>query len=416
MSNSRAIAATTATIRMLLQTEVPLMDPDLQQSGFEVTTQPPDIARKGVTKSQLNLFLYQTTVNAAWRNMNVPFQTRPGETASPPLAVNLYYLITPFGLGEADDETISHRVLGAAMSILSDHALLGPDEIKNAFNGSGLENQIERVRITLQPLDIEQMFRLWSAFQTQYRLSAAYEISVILIDSNAPSKSGLPVLRRGSEDHGPTAIAGGAPILEAAIPPHFQPAVQLGDDLLATGRAFSANGIIARFSPRLAGQSVDLPTQAAGGGALTVHIPNTAEDPQAIDRWQPGTYRLSMVPNTPGLPLSDSIDIGLAPSITVSPNNSPPGDVHLTIECIPRLQKGQVVFVVFGEQTPIAPTAITTPADPSKPTTLTFTIAAVTKGTYVVRLRVDGVDSLPVVYGGSPPLPSFDPKQQVVVA
>lgn len=416
MSNSRAIAAATATIRMLLQTEVPLMDPDLQQSGFEVTTQPPDIARKGVTKSQLNLFLYQTTVNAAWRNLNVPLQTRPGETASPPLAINLYYLITPFGLGEADDEAISHRVLGAAMSILSDHALLGPDEIKNAFNGSGLETQIERVRITLQPLDIEQMFRLWSAFQTQYRLSAAYEISVILIDSNAPAKAGLPVLRRGSQDLGPAAITGGAPILETAIPPHSQPAVMLGDDLLVTGRGLSASGVVAHFIPRLGGQSVDLPARSASGGSLTLHIPNIAEDPQALDRWQPGTYRLSLVPKTAGLPPSDDLDIGLAASITVSPNNAQPGDVNLTIGCIPRLKDGQVVFLVFGEQTPIAPTAATTPADPTKPTTLTFTIPAVAKGTYVVRLRVDGIDSLPVVYTGSPPLPSFDPKQQVVVA
>jgi hypothetical protein len=401
---------------MLLQNEVPLMDPDLQQSGFEVTTKPPDIARKGVTKSQLNLFLYQTTINAAWRNLEMPRQTRPGELAPPPLAINLYYLITPFGLGEADDEAISHRVLGAAMSILSDHALLGPDEIKNAFNGSGLETQIERVRITLQPLDIEQMFRLWSAFQTQYRLSAAYELSVVLIDSNNPTKAGLPVFRRGSADTGPSAITGGAPILETAVPPRFQPSVQLGDDLLVTGQALSASAVVARFVARPAGNPVDLPAQAADGGALRVHIPNAAEDAQALARWQPGGYQLSLVPKTKGLPPSNSLDVSLAPSITVSPNNAQPGDVALTIECAPRLQQDQVVFIVFGDQTPLAPQTITTPADKTKPTVLTLTIPAVRQGTYVVRLRVDGVDSLPVVYTGAPPLPAFDPKQQVIVA
>jgi hypothetical protein len=39
------------------------------------------------------------------------------------------------------------------------------------------------VRVTLQPLSLEEMSRLWSTFQTQYRLSVAYEVSVVLIDS-----------------------------------------------------------------------------------------------------------------------------------------------------------------------------------------------------------------------------------------
>jgi hypothetical protein len=32
-----------------------------------------------------------------------------------------------------------------------------------------------------------------------------------------------------------------------------------------------------------------------------------------------------------------------------------------------------------------------------------------------VRLRVDGVDSIPVIVTGTPPLPAFDPAQQVVI-
>jgi hypothetical protein len=47
---------------------------------------------------------------------------------------------------------------------------------------------------------------------------------------------------------------------------------------------------------------------------------------------------------------------------------------------------------------------------------VTVTFPAVSAGTYVVRLRVDGVDSDPVHYVGSPPLPEFDPASQVVVA
>jgi hypothetical protein len=49
------------------------------------------------------------------------------------------------------------------------------------------------------------------------------------------------------------------------------------------------------------------------------------------------------------------------------------------------------------------------------PTTLTFSIPNVDAGSYVVRLRVNGVDSIPVIYSGTPPLPAFDGSQTVTV-
>ena len=136
MSNSLAIAATTASVRNLLLRLIPMRDAEL--ADLEVTTQPPDIARKGITKSQANLFLYQTVVNGAWRNMDMPRQVRPGETGAPPLALNLHYLITTFGRGEADNDVISHRVLGGAMSVLHDHMLLSPDDIRMAVADNDL--------------------------------------------------------------------------------------------------------------------------------------------------------------------------------------------------------------------------------------------------------------------------------------
>ena len=82
MSKSLAIAATTATLRNLLLKEVPKADSGLPQ-GFEVKTLPPDVAATKITGDNpaLNLFLYQTQLNAAWRNQDMPLGTRPGETA-----------------------------------------------------------------------------------------------------------------------------------------------------------------------------------------------------------------------------------------------------------------------------------------------------------------------------------------------
>ena len=114
MSNVLAIAATTRTLRNLLLARMPLLDGDL--SDLEVTLQPPDVARKGISKAQLNVFLYQVVYNAAWRNQDMPGRVRPGESATPALALNLHYLITAWGRGESDSDAISHRVLAAARS------------------------------------------------------------------------------------------------------------------------------------------------------------------------------------------------------------------------------------------------------------------------------------------------------------
>ena len=38
-----------------------------------------------------------------------------------------------------------------------------------------------------------------------------------------------------------------------------------------------------------------------------------------------------------------------------------------------------------------------------------------TAGEYIVRLRVDGIDSLPVTITGSPPTLDFDAQQKVTV-
>lgn len=170
MSNSLAIAAVTSTLRHLLDRGL-----NREIPGAKVTTRPPDKARGGDSGNQVNLFLYHTAPNAAWRNI------KPGEADQPPLALNLYYILSAYGQNEDDPDPFSHRLLGEAMHILHNHPVLDPVEIKESLDGSDLHKQAERVRVTLQPLSIEEISKLWTAFQTPYRISVAYEVSVVLI-------------------------------------------------------------------------------------------------------------------------------------------------------------------------------------------------------------------------------------------
>lgn len=415
MSNPLAIAATTATIRNLLLTQMPLRDSDL--SDLQVTTQPPDVARKGISAAQINIFLYQTLFNAAWRNQDIPRQVRPGEAANPPLALNLHYLITAYGRGDTDNESVSHRVLGSAMSVLHDHPVLGRDEITLALAGNDLGRQFERLRITPITTPLDEMSKLWTAIQTQYRLSVNYEVTVILIDSQRPVSSAAPVLRRGDADRGPAATVGAAPALTGVTPALSQPAARLGEDIILTGTQLAIVNASVRFlNSNLPDAVVLIPTIGSAAGQLNVHLPGPTEDPGALARWIPGFYTLSLALAPGGLPaiVSNAVAFMLAPRITVSPNTAASGTLSLTITCSPRLAAGQSVLVLFGDRQ-ISPDSISTPADPSQPSTVEATVPSVTAGTYLVRLRVDGVDSIPVIYGGTPPLAGFDPAQQVSV-
>lgn len=414
MSNALAIAATTTTLRNLLHTNMKKRDDLLDQVKF--TTLPPDLARGSNTELQLNLFLYQTSINAAWRNWNVPGIVKPGESAAPPLPLNLYYLVTAYGADDGDMDAHSHRVLGGAMSVLHDHAILSRAEIMNALKESELAEQLESLRVTPWSMNVDEMSKLWTIFQTEYRISAAYEVTVVLIDSRIPVKAALPVLKRGPADRGAEAQGSLAPVLDSVVPPRSQSAVRLGEELTITGAQIDGVGAKVRFTNARFDLSIELDPVPGTNGTLTVRIPDTTADPNALDNWVPGLYSVGLVQRVSGQPTiaSNELPAALAPWITVSPNNGTHGTVDLTVTCEPRIRDRQRALLLFGDRQ-IAPDAIATPDDVSTPTTLTFAIPDVVAGDYVVRLRVDGVDSIPVIYAGTPPLPAFDAQQRVVV-
>ena len=51
-----------------------------------------------------------------------------------------------------------------------------------AFAASGLADQADPIRVTIEPLDGEELSRLWSALRAPSRPSAGYVVSGVLID------------------------------------------------------------------------------------------------------------------------------------------------------------------------------------------------------------------------------------------
>ncbi|MEL6816733.1 MAG: DUF4255 domain-containing protein, partial [Cyanobacteria bacterium J06598_3] len=178
MSNALAIAAVTATLRNLINRRLN----DDAGSG-SVTAKPPDKARDNREgTNQINLFLYRTHHNNGFQSGRH-------------LALNLYYLVTAYG--QNDDDILAHQLLGLAMQTLHEFPVLNPADIRTALGESDLQNQVEKVKISPLSLNLEEISKMWSTFQTQYRISAAYEATVVLIDSRRKGAA-LPVLSIGS--------------------------------------------------------------------------------------------------------------------------------------------------------------------------------------------------------------------------
>jgi hypothetical protein len=409
MSNALAIAAVTATLRNLL---VAGLTTDSDLADATVTMQPLDRARaNGNTANQLNVFLYHVTPSGTWRNVDLPGRTRSGESAFPPLGLNLYYLLTAFGRDNDTQRPFSHQLMGRAMSILNDHPILGAGEIKAALPNNDLWTQVERVRFTLQPYSVEEIAKLWTGFQTQYRLSVAYEAAVVLIDSNLAAKTPVPVLMRGPDDAGITAhgnLLPPFPLLTGLTLPRGQTTATLGDTLILTGANLSGANLQVQFT-HLLGRVPPFQVPPDAGSTdqqVTVKVPNKPVDVPA------GLYGVSLVMSRKGESprFTNDLPLAVAPSITTQlpiKAKRVKGNVTLKLTCAPEVRPGQRVALLVGDLEIPAGTIDAPTGD------LVFSVVAAVPGTYFLRLRVDGVDSQLIDRTGA--IPAFDKTQQVTI-
>jgi hypothetical protein len=330
----------------------------------------------------------------------------------PPLPLNLYYLMTAYG--SDDDAAIpgGHELLGKAMSVLYDHPIISADDITKATSGYSLPidlaSQLERIRITLHPITVDELSKLWTGFATQYRLSVAYEVGVTLIESTRAAAAPLPILTRGPNDTGVVAegnLMPPVPTLEGITAPLSQSAALLGDTLALTGFHLDGTQIHVVFNnPLLAAPTLRPVLAGNTDKTLNTIVPGAPAD------WPPGFYNVSVSLRSPGETFTrttNQLVLPIAPKITISPHHAPAGPVTLTVNCSPQIWPGQRVTLLLGDQ------EIAFPPAAAKTSMLVFPNIALTAGVYYVRLRVDGVDSLLVNRAVTPPV--YDPSQRLIV-
>lgn len=437
MSSPLAIAAVTAVLRDLLNNG--LIDHNITGSlgsNVDITAVPPDtiVVDPATARTQLNLFMHQVTPNAGWRNDGLPSRDGRGtRLTNPPLALDLHYLLTAYGAAELHSEIL----LGYAMHLMHETPVLDRQAIRTALSGgtvpgsilppafqalsaADLADQVEQIRITPMTMSTEEMSKLWSAMQAHYRPTAAYHVSVVLIEAQRATRSALPVLTRGPVDPGSGrergVVAGASlippyPMLTAIEPPNQQLAAQLGDTITLRGHNLEGSGMVARFEhPRLS-SPIDLSVGTnANGETVSIALPN---NPAAQIAWPPGAWDVTLLlqragetevrsTNTQPLLLAPRLDI---PASTAVRGGS--GAVTLTLVFTPQVRPGQKVSLNAGGHEAL-PSNFTTQTG-----SLAFVFPELAAGQQWLRLRVDGADSLLVNRALTPP--QFDTTQRMSI-
>jgi hypothetical protein len=245
------------------------------------------------------------------------------------------------------------------------------------------------------------------------------------------------VLKRGGEDRGPTAqgnLIPPFPTIERIDLPNRQTTAQIGDQLTIIGHHFALEDgepalvtVTVRFITTRLPQaiSVDIPAGQRSDTQITLTVPH-----QVGAFYPAGLFRVAVGVMPNGKPLEERVtneapvligprliqingtDLPLPPAapIAVARANVVDGlgDATLTVACRPDVLAEQAVSLLVGDR------AIAAEAHAGQTGTLTFVVRRIAAGTYRLRLRVDGVDSL-LIDRSDPAQPKFDDSQQVTI-
>jgi hypothetical protein len=398
MSDYLAVGGVTAVLRSLLTTALTNGGPSalLGSSSPGITSFSPDLVKTGASEQpQLNIFMYYASINPALRNLGLPSMSAGGgKLSNPPLALNLHYLVTAYGANQFDPEIL----LGWAMQVFHETPVISPATIQAALTGllaqstpeskliaaSTLPSQVEHIRITPETLTTEEIYRLWAAFQTNYRPTTSYQISVVVIQDTQSYAANLPVQRRTV-----SALPMQVPTI-GSIAPANATAGQLvtisgsnflGDSIADTLVSFDSN-------PGVAPDVVQ-------GNFVRITLPATLQaGPRVVRVLRTVTFPGSTVPH-PGFSSAPSV-FQLLPTIVIPSGQTTPfaatQGAAFTINVSPAVgSTQQAVLNIGGNAIPIDDRPTTGPASS---TTLTFPISATfPTGLYPLSVSIDGAQS-----------------------
>jgi hypothetical protein len=341
-----AISSVTKALIELLSRK--LNQPHLMgNSNFRVTSLPPDDERVS-EDTGVNLFLYRLTENQFLKNM--PWQgdrAHPGGSSRPPLALTLNYFLTGYAkkvAGAAQDDVTAHQLLGKAMSILHEFPVL--NDVHDSDFDADLDTQFapelrksfDKVKISWLPISIDEFSKIWTGFSKAYRLSVAYEVSLVQIAAEVPALLPAPAPARRSV----RASTMGPPSIASILPPSGAAgtAVSLiGTNFTLPGQPtkVTIGGVSieqSEFDHLDSGKiSVTIPADVSGGPNLSIVVSCGGFDSEPVTfQMRPWISSLQPIRGITGIPISIPFQVpsgatalvkigGLAAVTTVDPDN-----------------------------------------------------------------------------------------------
>lgn len=407
MSTALAIAAVTETLRVILERWLAAADVDTALAGTHagVTAVAPDqLVLAGANAAVgLNLYLHRVSLNQGWRNADLPSVSAAGErTATPPLALDLHYLLSAHGPVALQPETL----LGHGLQALHHYPVLTRDLIGSllpaALAAAGIAHQVESLRIVPDPLTAEDSSRLWSALQARHRPSVGYRVSVVLVEVSAPTRVTLPVLSRGGltpggDERGVLVAADLGPVLPgitAVAPASGSPGAVAGETVVVHGHRLDAGTpAISLAQERLGISHTEAALPGGTHARLSFVVPATLPV---------GAYALRVdLATAAGVRSTNTLPLLVLPDLTdpfpLAVGRAADGSATITLACRPPVLATQTASLILGtREVPAEPHPATTPS-------LTFVVPDAPVGDHLVRLRIDGVESPIIDHGLTPP-------------
>jgi len=396
MSTMLAIAGVSAVLEYYLQNAYSGTT-GLFGDAVSVTSVAPDVVQASFTsptefENQVNLFLHQVTENAAWRNACQPWLAADGATQlkNPPLALDLHYLLTAYGTNDWQAEAL----LGYALLMLHENPVMTRQDIRNAFlnipgnyasnllstplGTSGLADQIEMIKIIPSSMSREEMAWVWTALKADYRPTYAFQVSVVLLQQPANVSLAFPVLHRRLKAQ----VTVPAQLTSIAFD-HGQLSAAPGSQVTVTGQFLTGASFVQLSNARLGIQQTAT-ANVANAESLSFIVPTGI--PASV-------YQLSVLFNDASgntIQTTNSLPFGVAPAYVSTTNvQQNTGNTQITITVSPALAATQGATFALGSQSSTIP-----PANAAT-NSLEFTFTpAVSAGTYLSRLVVDGAPSL----------------------
>jgi hypothetical protein len=364
----------------------------------------------------LNLYLYHIVQNAARMNDDLRWKTQPGQAARRPLVLSLRYLLTVV----TENQIEGQKKLGAAMLLLHKAPYLRPH--------APAVLPYEIAHVTLRPLGLDELEKIWGGVPGAHRLSVGYDVDVVVLEDDEPLVAPLPVLTRNIAVF-PSVLARGVPTLDAVeIAPNdvdrwlqrrakrHRTIADIDDTLLLSGEMLEdvKEAVIRSVrlpahqpphpAPFLPAKEVRVPPNRNADGSLALDegrlcfALRKAERVADLVAGRPCSVELelkdgrktnrvffTLAPTFLALPVYTTADQII--TITPEPEPLPEQDVELFVNGEPLVRSGSGFSFMLPN------------LDPDK---------------YQVRLRVDGVDSMSLRYDPDTDGIAFQPQLEVV--